>query len=174
MSWYIEQMESLTPEYGVHEWIIENQAYSSWLIEDERVKKFSASRGIPVRGHYTSRNKTDPDWGVQSMAPLFGTLRKQNDTGKLHHNDDNLIHLPDSRQSEGVKALMEQLIVWQPGKLGRQLRQDGPMSLWFAETRARDVIHGRSDQNTHFRNKYASRRSQRKQIVVPLDEYRTA
>jgi len=78
----------------------------------------------------TSRNKQDPDFGVASVAPLFGSTRRINEgAGRAVHAGDNLITLPDPDKSVGVKTLIEELIAWQPGKLGKQLRQDGPMAL---------------------------------------------
>lgn len=84
------------------------------------------------------------------------------------HNGDHKIHLPDPDKCEGVRALIEQLIAWQPGKQGKQLRQDGPMSMWFAELRARNVIVGKDGQRSYLDNPYLSRKDRQKQYVVPL------
>ena len=34
-SWYRQQIEAITEEYGVQEWVIEAQAYSNWIYHDE-------------------------------------------------------------------------------------------------------------------------------------------
>jgi hypothetical protein len=66
-----------------------------------------------------------------------------------------------------VKALIDQLVTWVPGKSGGKLRQDGPMALWFAETRARlYVTGGDKPQTTHVQNKYLSRRAAVRQYVT--------
>lgn len=172
MSWYADLVEQATPEFSVNEWVIESNGYSSWLIHDERITKYLQARGIPVREHYTSRNKIDPDFGVATMASLFGTMRRHVEGGRLVHNDDNLIRIPDPDKSPAIKALVEQLMTWQPGKLGRQLRQDGPMALWFAELRAREVVMSAGGQASMFmQNKYLSRGQRARQMVVPQDAY---
>jgi hypothetical protein len=140
--WYGDMVQTLTPEYEINEWVIESNGYASWLIHDERIVDFCRNRGVPIMPHYTSRNKIDPDFGVASMSALFGSLRNvTNEGGRLVHNDDNVIHLPNPDKSEGVKALVDQLITWQPGRQGKQLRQDGPMALWFAETLPEHLPH---------------------------------
>jgi hypothetical protein len=175
-SWYAEQIEQLTPEYSINEWVIESNAYASWLIHDERIRAFTQSRGVRITPHYTSKNKQDPDFGVASIASLFGTTERIHEgTGREVHKGDNIIHLPDQNTSAGIKALCDQLIAWQPGRLGRQLRQDGPMALWFAELVARRVLGfgstGLQRQVSHASNRYLSRGDRAKQIVVPRHVY---
>jgi hypothetical protein len=175
-SWYADQIEMLTPQYRINEWTIEQNAYASWLIHDERIKSYLQGHGVKLTPTFTSRNKQDPDFGVATMESLFGTSRKVNDgAGRLVHNGDNIIHLPDPDRSEGMKALVEQLITWQPGKLGRQLRQDGPMALWFAETVARRVLgYGQAARAVNFtHNPYAARRDVASRVVIPADTYRS-
>jgi len=175
-SWYAEQIETLTPQYGIVEWVIEQNAYASWLIHDERIVSFCRNAGVKLTPTFTGRNKQDPNFGVASMASLFGTIGTSNpDGGRPMHNGDNVIQLPDPNVSEGIKALIEQLMNWVPGKLGRQLKQDGPMALWFAEIRARSLL-GYADENkavtNHVHNPYLSRRDQARRMVVPTSTYR--
>jgi hypothetical protein len=80
--WYAEMIETITPEYGVSEWVIESNGYANWLIHDERITNYLTPRGIPVMPHYTSKNKLDPDFGVASMSTLFGTLRRVQEGGR--------------------------------------------------------------------------------------------
>ena len=121
-----------------------------------------------ITPHYTSRNKQDPNFGVASMSSLFGTTHRIDGTGREVHNDDNIIHLPDPSCSLGVKALIEQLLVWAPGKLGKDLRMDGPMALWFAETRARTIATGDGRPPTQFlENRYLSRGALQRRYVLP-------
>jgi hypothetical protein len=127
-----------------------------------------------VTPHYTGDNKQDPDFGVASMASLFGALKRrsdgQADTGAKDHDGNNLIELPDPDGSPGVKALIEQLVSWVPGKHGKDLRMDGPMCLWFAELRARLYLLGRAQGEspvTHARSRFSTPRSRARQGVVP-------
>jgi hypothetical protein len=139
---YIRDLiKSVTEEYGVNEWVIEKNAFQLFLTMDPEITTFLASRGVKMTPHYTSRNKADPDFGVASVAPLFGSTRRINEgAGREVHNKDNLIELPDQCLSQGIKTLIEELMLWMPGKRGKELRQDGPMALWFFELRARQVL----------------------------------
>ncbi len=167
-AWYAQQIAALTPQYGVKEWVIEQNAYASWIINDQTIMQYCRERGIPIASHYTSRNKQDPDFGVASMASLFGSLRKIQEGGREEHNKDNIIWLPDKHSNAGVQALVSQLVAWQPGKLGRQLRQDGPMALWFAELRARNYIgEGAQRQQTHVRTSFLTQAQRNRQAVIP-------
>lgn len=171
-SWYRARIEEIVPEYNVNQVVIEQNAYASWLIHDEQIVDYLKNRGIPLGGHYTSKNKADPDFGVASMSSLFGSLRRHTDGGREVHNDDNLIQLPDPDYSAGVKALIDQLIAWQPGKQGRQLRQDGPMALWFAELKARPLVTAKDRRSDFLPNSYLSRGDRESRRVVPMDLYR--
>lgn len=167
-SWYREMLEQCAPLYGVHELVIESNAYASWIIHDEGIQAYCRDHGIQITPHYTGHNKQDPDFGVATMQPLFGTLREKHEGGEKVHAGDNVIHLPDPDFSAGVKALIEQLLTWVPGKLGKQLRQDGPMTLWFAELRARSfLVGGDRPPATHAHSRFLSQRARRRQGVVP-------
>jgi hypothetical protein len=139
---YIRDLiKRVTVEYGVNEWVIEKNAFQLFLTMDPEITTFLASRGVKITPHYTSNNKSDPDFGVASVAALFGTSRRINEgAGREVHNKDNLIDLPDQSMSQGIKTLIEELMLWVPGKRGTQLRQDGPMALWFFELRARQIL----------------------------------
>lgn len=169
-------IKQITVDYEVNEWVIEQNAFQLFLVHDPEIKNFLNSRGVKLSPHYTSRNKQDPDFGVASVAPLFGSLKVRADgrrTG-LDHNGDNLIELPDNN-NEGIKALIDQLITWEPGKLGKQLKQDGPMALWFAELRARALLGDGRKRRLHFvENPYLSRGDKARQSVTPVEAYRYA
>lgn len=168
-SWYADKIEQVVPLYGVHEVVIEQNAYASWIIHDERIVAFCRDRGVVITPHFTGHNKQDPDFGVATMASLFGTRRRIQEGGREEHAGDSVIHLPDPDLSPGVKALIEQLLTWVPGKLGRQLRQDGPLCLWFAELRARNHLQGGSrPQATHARSRFLTPRARARQGVVPV------
>lgn len=174
---YIRDLiKDVTEEYSVNEWVIEQNAFQLFLIHDEGIQEYCRNRGVRITPHYTSRNKQDPDFGVASVAPLFGSLKRIHDgSGRADHANDNLIELPDPDYSVGVKTLIEELIAWQPGKLGKQLRQDGPMALWFFELRARAIMlgtDGSQKRQAFLDNPYLSRGDRRQQVVVPIDIFR--
>jgi len=150
-----------TSLYGPSEWIVEKNAFQSFLTQDEGIKMHLASKGVQFKEHHTGNNKWDAGFGVASMASLFGT--KQFD-GK--HHRDNLIHLP-SDQTENIKALIEQLITWSPTTKGKT---DMVMALWFCEIRAREMLNYGKYQTHHLKNPFLSKYEQSKRTVVNLDE----
>jgi hypothetical protein len=150
-----------TSIYSPSEWIVEKNAFQSFLTQDEGIRQHLATRGVQFKEHHTGQNKWDAGFGVASMASLFGT--KQHD-GK--HHRDNLIHLP-SDQTENVKALIEQLITWSPTTKGKT---DLVMALWFCEIRAREMLNYGKYSKHHLANPFLSRHEIGKRTVVNLDE----
>ncbi len=150
-----------TSLYSPSEWIVEKNAFQSFLTQDEGIRQNLASRGVLLREHHTGTNKWDSGFGVASMSTLFGT--KQFD-GK--HHRDNLIHLP-SDQTENVKALIEQLITWSPTTKGKT---DMVMALWFCEIRAREMLNQGMHKTHHLKNPFLSRYERGKRTVVNIDE----
>jgi hypothetical protein len=150
-----------TSLYQPSEWIVEKNAFQSFLTQDEGIRQNLASRGVLLREHHTGTNKWDSGFGVASMSTLFGT--KQFD-GK--HHRDNLIHLP-SDQTENVKALIEQLITWSPTTKGKT---DMVMALWFCEIRAREMLNQGMHKTHHMKNPFLSRYEVGKRTVINIDE----
>ena len=147
--------------YQPSEWIVEKNAFQSFLTQDEGIRQNLASRGVLLREHHTGNNKWDSGFGVASMSTLFGT--KQFD-GK--HHRDNLIHLP-SDQTENIKALIEQLITWSPSTKGKT---DMVMALWFCEIRAREMLNQGMHKTHHMKNPFLSRHEVGKRTVINIDE----
>ena len=150
-----------TSLYSPSEWIVEKNAFQSFLTQDEGIRQNLASRGVLLREHHTGTNKWDSGFGVASMSTLFGT--KQFD-GK--HHRDNLIHLP-SDQTENIKALIEQLITWSPTTKGKT---DMVMALWFCEIRAREMLSQGVHATHHMKNPFLSRFERGKRTVINIDE----
>lgn len=150
-----------TDAYKPSEWIVERNAFQSFLTQDEGIRRYLATRGVILREHHTGNNKWDAGFGVASMSTLFGT--KQSD-GK--HHRDNLIHLP-SDQTENIKALIEQLITWSPTTKGKT---DMVMALWFCEIRAREIINNGQHNVHHLKNPFLTRAEKAKRVVVNLDD----
>ena len=150
-----------TSLYSPSEWIVEKNAFQSFLTQDEGIRQNLASRGVLLREHHTGNNKWDSGFGVASMSTLFGT--KQFD-GK--HHRDNLIHLP-SDQTENIKALIEQLITWSPTTKGKT---DMVMALWFCEIRAREMLSQGTHAVHHMKNPFLSRFERGKRTVINIDE----
>ena len=150
-----------TNVYTPSEWIVERNAFQSFLTQDEGIRQFLASKGTLLREHHTGNNKWDSGFGVASMSTLFGT--KQQD-GK--HHRDNLIHLPND-QTENIKSLIEQLITWSPSTKGKT---DMVMALWFCEIRAREMLNQGIHATHHMKNPFLSRYEKSKRMVINIDE----
>jgi len=150
-----------TNVYAPAEWIVERNAFQSFLTQDEGIRQFLASKGTVLREHHTGNNKWDAGFGVASMSTLFGS--KQAD-GK--HHRDNLIHLP-SDQTENVKSLIEQLITWSPTTKGKT---DMVMALWFCEIKVREWLNQGIHTTHHMRNPFLSRYEKGKRKVINIDE----
>lgn len=156
-------MEDWANKYPVNEMRIEINAHQKSYALDTELNQYFASRGVQIRSHYTSKNKWDETFGVAGMAALFGTVRD----GK--HQDDNLIELPSSENNEHVKALINQLITWDPNARKSQ-KTDCVMALWFCEIRAKELVQQSGFMQTHIENRYTTRRGVNQRGVVNLDE----
>jgi hypothetical protein len=153
-----EQIKDLifewTAKYSPQSWVVEKNAFQLFLTRDQAIRDFLANRGCSMVEHYTGNNKIDPDFGVASLAPLFTEKR---------------ISLPSTHNSEGMKALVEQLVTWRPGVKGSKLVQDLPMALWFAELKVREVMDthlGRS--SSHSSSRFLPRYRQRQQAMATV------
>lgn len=157
-----------TIRFGVMEWRVEKNAFQIMLTQDREVRQFLASRGCTLKEHFTGNNKWDVDFGVSSMRDLFGTwVAVQGKNYKA--SVPPLIDLPSRVNSEGTKALVEQLVTWYPDAPKSQ-KTDTVMALWFCEIRARELTdegYGKS----HLDNPYLPPRLQADRMVVDLDTY---
>jgi hypothetical protein len=164
-----------TDGYKPHTVIVESNAFQLFLTQDEEIRNFLSTRGINYRPHYTGNNKQDPEFGVASLAPLFGTITKRDgNNNNLKHAGDNMIELPDSSRNEHVKKLIEQLVVWQPGVQGKKLKMDAVMALWFCEIVARDVLLTASNVPNFLNNQFTPRKAIEDRYIVNLDDLAAA
>jgi hypothetical protein len=114
---------SLCDRYPVSELRVESNGVQSQIVQynDEIIKPL-ARKGIRVVPHHTQSNKWDPQFGVESMAPLFNT---------------GLMNIPWGNQpsATGMYPLVEQLTAFPMGTT-----TDLVMALWFADLAARDYL----------------------------------
>jgi len=156
--------------YRPHTVIVESNAFQLFLTQDEEIRSFFATRGIAYRPHFTGNNKQDPEFGVASLAPLFGSKVNREGQVATKSAGDNLIELPSVQANEHVKKLVEQLITWQPGVRGSKLKMDTVMALWFCEIVAREVLSTASGVERFMRNSFASARDVDSRFVINLDD----
>lgn len=164
-----------TDAYKPHTVIVESNAFQLFLTQDEEIRNFLSTRGINYRPHYTGNNKQDPEFGVASLAPLFGTvIKRDGNNNNLKHAGDNMIELPDSSRNEHIKKLIEQLVVWQPGVQGKRLKMDAVMALWFCEIVARDVLLTSTNVPNFLKNEFTPQKQIEDRYIVNLDDLAAA
>ena len=159
-----ELIEEWTLKYQPNVVVAEKNAFQLFLTKDEAIRDFLSSRGIQFREHFTGNNKWDVDFGVASMAPLFGIVRE----GKFEKNS-NLIHLPSTERSEGMKALINQLIIWKPDMKKKQA-SDMVMALWFTELVIREWLERKNYTQRYTSSRWHSVKQVNTRQVVDLDE----
>lgn len=118
-----------TDRYHVTEWRIEKNAFQTMLTQDREVREYLAQRGASLREHHTGQNKWDENFGVSSLSSLFANWQE----------GTALLEFPSTHASEGLKALVEQLVTWYPDAPKSQ-KKDCVMALWFAELACRDRL----------------------------------
>ena len=170
----VENMQDPTPQkiqkliegwvnkYRPHELRIEINAHQKAYALDDELRQFLASQGVKFSSQFTGKNKWDTAFGVAAMSGLFGTMRGNT------HNNDNLMELPSQDGSEGVKALIQQLITWKPDTKGKT---DCVMALWFCELRAREVIGFTKINQSHISNKWATKKQLDNRYVINVNDY---
>jgi hypothetical protein len=155
-------IEAWCEKYRPQELRIEINAHQKAYALDETLRSYLASAGVKFSSQFTGKNKWDTSFGVAAMSGLFGSMRGTS------FNHDNLMELPSQDGSEGVKALIQQLITWKPDTKGKT---DCVMALWFCELRAREVIGTTRINQSHIPNKWATPRQSATRYMVNVNDY---
>ena len=150
-----------TERYRVTEWRVEKNAFQTMLTQDREVREFLTRSGSMLREHHTGQNKWDSDFGVASLTTLFYGWDEGN----------ALIEFPSTHSSEGLKALIEQLVTWYPDSPKSQ-KTDTVMAFWFAELGCRDRLASATNfSKNHSRmGMFHTPYDRSKQYTVNLDE----
>lgn len=151
-----ETMKDWTVRYGIQEWRVERNAYQQSIVQDIDLQTFLHSVGCIMAGHHTDGKKWDVDFGVASMALLF----KNWEYGR------QLIELPSRYNSEGSKALFEQLSTWFPETKGRT---DTVMAMWFAEIRCKELLSQEYESYHMAGSEFETRESEQSRLVLDID-----
>jgi len=154
-------IEDWVQRYKPQELRIEINAHQKAYALDDDLRTWLSTYGCQLNSHFTGKNKWDTNFGVASMASLFGSLRD----GRFQ--DNNLIELPSNEGSEGLKALVQQLITWKPDTKGAD---DCVMALWFAIIRVRELMQRNSQSARWMQNRWATRAQTEKRFSINLDE----
>ena len=154
-------IEELVQKYKPQELRVEINAHQKAYSLDDELRNWLASYGVRLDAHFTGKNKWDTSFGVASMSTLFGTMREE----KFQRN--NIIELPSSENSEGIKALTQQLLTWKPDTRGKT---DCVMALWFAIIRCRELMQNANRGVSHAYNRWATRAQKDRRGSINLDE----
>ena len=153
-------IEDWVVKYQPLELRVEINAFQKAMSLDDDLRDWLMRRGVQFREHFTGKNKWDVNFGVASMASLFGYMRDG------RHEGNNLLELPD-QSNEHIKALVNQLITWKPDTKNAT---DCVMALWFCEIRAKELVASNYARSTHVPNRWVNRRREEQRMVVNLDE----
>jgi len=150
-----------TDKYGISEWRVEKNAFQTMLTQDREVREYLSSRGASLKEHHTGQNKWDTDFGVASLTTLFYGWE----------DDKALIEFPSSHASEGLKALIEQLVTWYPDAPKSQ-KTDTVMAFWFAELACRDRVSSATNYaRSHMRNSlFHTQYDKSQQINISIED----
>jgi len=157
----INQVKELTNKYKPQEIRMEINAFQKAYELDVDFRNWLAGYGVKLTSHFTGKNKWDTNLGVSSMSSLFGT------TVNDKHQKNNIIELPSSEGSEGIKALVQQLLTWRPDTKGAT---DCVMALWFTIIRAREMIQKNTHVTPYLNNRWATRSQMERRTQINLDD----
>ena len=109
-------------------WIVEANAAQKFILQYDHFRRWSALREVNLVPHYThSRNKSDPDYGVQMLAPLY------------RHG---LVRLPGRQRTEArphALLLINEVTKWAPDGSGAAT-DDCVMAQWFFEHNIPNIV----------------------------------
>ena len=154
-------IEELVLKYKPQEFRVEINAHQKAYSLDDDLRQWLGMYGVRLESHVTNKNKWDAAFGVASMSTLFGTMREE----KFQKN--NIIELPSTEGSEGLRALTQQLITWKPNTRGKT---DCVMALWFAVLRAREFMQQTGHLTKFTNNRWTTRAQASQRYSINLDE----
>ena len=118
-----EDWWQITNDMGrpITHWIIEANAAQKFILQYDHFKRWASMRGVELVPHYThSRNKGDPKYGVQMLAPLWRVGR---------------VRLPGKQRTEARPhslLLVNEVTRWNAEGTGART-DDCVMAQWFLE-----------------------------------------
>lgn len=130
------RIKAATIEFGIQEWRIEKTGLLTMFTQDYELNMWLNARGVRLTQHYTGKNKFDVNFGVASMSPLFGTWQDMDD-GSHKLISEPLIEFPRN-DTDGMRALVQQLTIWTPELDPKKTPCDMVMALWFLEIGCRE------------------------------------
>lgn len=153
-------LEEMTIKFKPNEIRVEINAHQKAYELDDDLRNWLAQHGTSLKPHFTAKNKWDTAHGVASMSTMLGTMRD----GTFQKN--NQIEFPSTNGSEGVKALIQQLITWKPDTKGKT---DCVMAMWFGFLRCRELMQQSTVLTRYTENRWATRAQKANRGYVNLD-----
>lgn len=143
-----DQILDWTDRYPLFEWRVESNGVQSQIVQyDMELVQHLAKRGVRVVPHHTHGNKWDPQFGVESLAPLMET---------------GLVSIPwgNAPTTQVFQPLIEELVAFPMGNVS-----DRVMSFWFADLGARELLNRAHLPMFHERMKVPNRIKRRRRVV---------
>lgn len=157
-----EKMIEFTKKYKINEWRIEKNGLQTLLSQDRDLRIALIGEGSRIYEHHTleygATGKWDPDYGVATLAPLF--------LGALEVPKANKIAIPFNGAHRATRELLDQLIAWEPGTVGKT---DLVMALWFADLGCRKQLE--VGMQTHAPNRWASSGRMAQRNVINIQDW---
>jgi hypothetical protein len=171
-----DTVKHLTDTYAIREWVVEKNAFQKFLTQDPELNQFLQTRGCRLTEHYTTANKRDADWGIQTMSPLFNSCGRPQDGNAggrwIRTPDTALIELPNPKQNPWASALINQLVIWQPEGMAQKAKTDLVMALWFTHIAFEKIMQRGRKKQTHLQSPFMSPGRQANQQVISLSALR--
>lgn len=105
--------------YPISHWIVEANAAQRFLLQYDHVKTWLRKHRTVVVPHQTQRNKLDPEFGIQSIAPHYRHGRVRLPMGGNHHGDVSRL---------AAVQLVDEITRWPEGRT-----DDCVLANWFME-----------------------------------------
>ncbi|MGB0641212.1 MAG: hypothetical protein ACPGTU_17890, partial [Myxococcota bacterium] len=107
--------------HPIQYWIVEANAAQKFILQYDHFRRWASQRGVELVPHYThSKNKGDPKYGVQMLAPLYRAGR---------------VRLPGKQRTAARPhslLLVNEVTKWNPEGTGSRT-DDCVMAQWFME-----------------------------------------
>ena len=138
-------------KYPLYSFRVENNGLQSQLVQyNDEIIRYLAQKGIRVEPHNTGSNKWDPQFGVESMAPLFGA---------------QMVSIPwgNTQTARAFQPWVEELLAFPMGTTS-----DTVMASWFADLGVRDLMR-RAHLPLFDDRAKVPERIRRRRVVVDFD-----
>jgi hypothetical protein len=177
----IELIKEFQVKYKVNEWRVERNAFQRFLTQLPEVRDFIHAHGGVLREHQTTAYRTqggsvgkwDPDWGVETLIPLFLSCVEITGEGRMIPKPDGagLIELPNANHggSGAIRELIEQLQIWEPEQ-SKATPNDLVMALWMMECGIKQYLHGLLTGGHFMAGRFVSKKAKAARTVVSIDD----